>query len=237
MRASLFFGSSSLSSTPAGRAANASLVGAKTVNGPVPLSVSTSPAALTAATRVEKSALDAATSTMVPAALGMAEVVGDEVLGAGADEVEPVVVPLLQAARARAATAAADATARRWKRMVSSESSAPPCGVLSPLLPANPPPWMHNSLKRFLPRCFTRRPHRRSVRRDTGGRPRYEQGGGRRPWTVGRSRRPGRRRWPRGPTPTTAGSATSPSCAATSSTPCAPGPTSPSSTSAPPSRR
>ena len=37
---------------PLGNAANASLVGAKTVNGPLPCSVSTSPAALTAATSV-----------------------------------------------------------------------------------------------------------------------------------------------------------------------------------------
>ena len=37
---------------PLGRAANASLVGAKTVNGPGPSSVSTRPAAFTAATSV-----------------------------------------------------------------------------------------------------------------------------------------------------------------------------------------
>ena len=50
---------------PAGRAPKASLVGAKTVNGPPPLNVSTNPADLTAVTRVEKSALLAATSTTV----------------------------------------------------------------------------------------------------------------------------------------------------------------------------
>jgi hypothetical protein len=41
-----------VSTVPAGNAANAALVGANTVNGPGPLSVSTSPAALTAATSV-----------------------------------------------------------------------------------------------------------------------------------------------------------------------------------------
>src|SRR5258708_32582496 len=48
----LFSGLSRVSTVPAGNCANASLVGAKTVNGPLLLSVSTRPAALTAATRV-----------------------------------------------------------------------------------------------------------------------------------------------------------------------------------------
>ncbi len=48
----LFSGLTSVSTVPAGSAANASLVGAKTVNGPGLLSVSTRPAALTAATSV-----------------------------------------------------------------------------------------------------------------------------------------------------------------------------------------
>jgi hypothetical protein len=56
---------SSESTFPSGSFANASLVGANTVNGPSPESVSTSPAAFTAATSVEKSGLPAATSTIV----------------------------------------------------------------------------------------------------------------------------------------------------------------------------
>ena len=53
---------------PAGSSAKASLVGAKTVNGPALFRVSTNPAACTAVTRVEKSALPAATPTRVWAA-------------------------------------------------------------------------------------------------------------------------------------------------------------------------
>ena len=49
---SLFSGLSSVSTVPAGSLANASLVGANTVNGPLPDSVSTRPAAFTAATSV-----------------------------------------------------------------------------------------------------------------------------------------------------------------------------------------
>jgi hypothetical protein len=41
-----------MSTVPDGRLPNAALVGAKTVNGPAPWSVSTRPAALTAATSV-----------------------------------------------------------------------------------------------------------------------------------------------------------------------------------------
>ena len=50
----LFSGLSKDSSVPGGSLAKASSVGAKTVNGPGPFSVCTSPAALTAATRVLK---------------------------------------------------------------------------------------------------------------------------------------------------------------------------------------
>jgi uncharacterized glyoxalase superfamily protein PhnB len=49
---------------PAGSCRNAASVGAKTVNGPLPDSVFTSPAAFTADTNVEKSGLLAAVSTM-----------------------------------------------------------------------------------------------------------------------------------------------------------------------------
>ncbi len=55
---------SNASTVPAGSFAKASSVGAKTVNGPTPLSVSTNPAALTAATRVLKEPALAAVSTM-----------------------------------------------------------------------------------------------------------------------------------------------------------------------------
>src|SRR6201991_4347447 len=49
---SLFSGLTRVSTVPAGSLANASLVGANTVNGPGPDSVSTRPAAFTAATSV-----------------------------------------------------------------------------------------------------------------------------------------------------------------------------------------
>src|ERR1700693_1111374 len=76
----LFSGLSSELSVPAGGAANASLVGPNTVNGPGPDSVSTSPAALTAATSVEKSGLLEATCTMFCETVGavVAEAIGDE---------------------------------------------------------------------------------------------------------------------------------------------------------------
>ena len=70
MSTSLFSGSSKVSTRPAGSAANASFVGANTVNGPSPCSVSTRPAACTAATSVEKSGLPLATVTMSSAAGG-----------------------------------------------------------------------------------------------------------------------------------------------------------------------
>jgi len=65
LRSSSFFGFSSVSSVPFGSAANASSVGAKTVNGPSPASVSPRPAASTAASRVEKSSFPATTSVIV----------------------------------------------------------------------------------------------------------------------------------------------------------------------------
>ena len=52
----MFSGFNSVSTVPAGSLSNAELVGANTVNGPLLLSVSTSPAALTAATSVVWSA-------------------------------------------------------------------------------------------------------------------------------------------------------------------------------------
>src|SRR5580698_4853189 len=60
----LFSGLSSVSTVPAGSFANAALVGANTVNGPGPFSVSTNPAAFTAATSVVWSAEFTALSIM-----------------------------------------------------------------------------------------------------------------------------------------------------------------------------
>ena len=60
----LFSGFSRVSTVPAGSFSNAALVGAKTVNGPAPSSVSTRPAACTAATRVVWSLELTAFSTM-----------------------------------------------------------------------------------------------------------------------------------------------------------------------------
>ena len=68
---SLFSGLRRVSTVPFGSFANAALVGANTVNGPSPLKVSTRPAAVTAATSVEKSSLPAAMPTMVLLVPGM----------------------------------------------------------------------------------------------------------------------------------------------------------------------
>ena len=54
-----------MATPPAGSAANASLVGAKTVNGPLPERVLTRPPAVSAATRVERSGVATARPTMV----------------------------------------------------------------------------------------------------------------------------------------------------------------------------
>jgi hypothetical protein len=60
----LFSGFSSVSTVPAGSFANASSVGAKTVNGPFPFSVSTSPAACSAFASVLNDPAATAVSTM-----------------------------------------------------------------------------------------------------------------------------------------------------------------------------
>jgi len=75
---------------PAGNLAKASLVGAKTVKGPSPLRASARSAARTAATKVEKSGLPAAMSTMVlegssvGTAVGLGAMVGAAGVAAGA---------------------------------------------------------------------------------------------------------------------------------------------------------
>jgi hypothetical protein len=65
----------SVSSVPGGRAANASSVGAKTVKGPSPRSVSSRPAAWTAVTSVVKSPAAMAVSTMSSVAVAWVPIV------------------------------------------------------------------------------------------------------------------------------------------------------------------
>merc|ERR1712072_1497468 len=67
----LFSGFINFDSVPAGSAAKASLVGAKTVNGPGELKVSAKSPATTAATRVDKSLTDSASLTMFGLTGGM----------------------------------------------------------------------------------------------------------------------------------------------------------------------
>src|SRR5579871_381866 len=84
----LFSGLSSESSVPEGSFANASFVGANTVNGPAPDNVSASPAAFTAETSVENSGFEAATSTIVFGA-------GAVVAGAVGSALAALLFPLL----------------------------------------------------------------------------------------------------------------------------------------------
>merc|ERR1712153_254393 len=65
----LFSGFIKESTTPAGSAAKASFVGAKTVKGPGELRVSARSPATTAATKVDRAGTDSATSTMFGVAL------------------------------------------------------------------------------------------------------------------------------------------------------------------------
>src|SRR3954465_3350687 len=96
---SLFSGFSSVSTVPAGSLAKASSVGAKTVNGPGPLSVSTSPAACRAAASVLNDPAATAVSTMslVDSAANGA--------GAGAVTAGAAVVPFTGAAESVSAEA------------------------------------------------------------------------------------------------------------------------------------
>ena len=71
---SIFSGFKRLANASAGILAKASLVGAKTVNGPFPLNTSTNPAACTAVTRVDNAGVATAASTIV--GNGVAVVVG-----------------------------------------------------------------------------------------------------------------------------------------------------------------
>ena len=105
---------SSVSRVPLGSAPNAASVGAKTVNGPAPLRVSTRSAAVSALASVVKSPAATAVSTMSEGAAGVGDIVSvAEVVGESADSVE---LPLPQAAMVRERAAAA-ATAMRVRRI------------------------------------------------------------------------------------------------------------------------
>src|SRR4051794_10254334 len=111
----LFCGSRSGASVAFGSLANASLVGANTVNGPLPASVSARPAAFTALTSVEKSGLADATSTIdwpiglraagdTPGDAGGAVVAGDELDDLSLDEHAPSARPAAATTQAQAPT-------------------------------------------------------------------------------------------------------------------------------------
>src|SRR5512141_893051 len=113
----------SASSVPAGRAANAASVGAKTVKGPAPLSVSTSPAAVAACSSVLKLPAAVAVWTMSPAGAALAATLGAAVgmaLGTAVDmalgAVVAVAVGVVVAVDEQAPTNRA--TAVRERRMV-----------------------------------------------------------------------------------------------------------------------
>src|SRR6478752_2261364 len=105
------------SSVPAGSAAKAASVGAKTVNGPLPWSVSTRPAALTAARRVLNDPASVAVSTMswaMASAEAEGATLGDAaVVAAGLGVDAPVGAALGDAAAEQAAIAIASAGTRR----------------------------------------------------------------------------------------------------------------------------
>src|SRR5436190_19231164 len=96
---SLFSGLRRYSTVPAGSLANASSVGANTVNGPAPFSVSTSPAALRAAASVLK--LPAATAvSMMSFGLAAAASLATAAWGASGNDAGKAAAPI----RASAAT-------------------------------------------------------------------------------------------------------------------------------------
>ena len=86
----LFSGLSRLSSVPAGSLANASSVGANTVNGPLPFSVSTRPAACSAAARVLNDPAATAVSTMsAVAASALTDVPNEDVASRAIERTDP----------------------------------------------------------------------------------------------------------------------------------------------------
>src|SRR3954469_25660585 len=113
-----------MSSVPAGRAAKAASVGAKTVNGPGPLSVSTKPAAFTASTRTVKSSAAAATSTMVPGCSAVADAV------VAATELTGVGVVAAEVAGVGVVTAADAASLLSSPQAVTPRTSARPTAVM-----------------------------------------------------------------------------------------------------------
>ena len=101
---------------PAGSAAKAASVGANTVKGPLPWSVSTRPAALTAVSRVLNEPASVAVSTMslvMAAADADGAVLGAAVVGAGVAAGAVVGAALGEAALEQAAIATASAGTRR----------------------------------------------------------------------------------------------------------------------------
>jgi len=98
VRLALFSGFSNSSRVPAGNLANASSVGADTVNGPLPLRVCTSPAACNAAAKVLKLPAETAVSTM-----SFALVPGRAAAAIG--QVSPAHVALVADSSAKPATA------------------------------------------------------------------------------------------------------------------------------------
>ena len=98
---------------PAGSAANASSVGAKTVNGPSPRRVSSSPAAWTPATRVSKSPAATAVSTMSASSASPIVVVGSAVSTVVSEEASPLSSSLHAAPSRLRASSPADSRASR----------------------------------------------------------------------------------------------------------------------------
>ena len=97
---------------------DATLVGANTVNGPGPESVSTRPAFVTAVTRVEKSGLPLATATIVVSVLADVSDAAASFAGFVSDDESDFESELPQAAAVRATTARAAARRTGMRRMI-----------------------------------------------------------------------------------------------------------------------
>ena len=96
----MFSGFSSISTVPSGSSSKAALVGANTVNGPSPLSVSTSPAAFTAATSVVRlSALEAFSTMVIFGDIGAPPTMGMSCAIAGAAKPNAPMLRAVTAAR------------------------------------------------------------------------------------------------------------------------------------------
>ena len=131
---------SSASTVPSGRLANASSVGAKTVNGPSPCNVSTRPAASSAATNVVNLPSLTASSTMSGCATGSGSVVSSiAVSGCGISTVSITWMTPLDASMSAISTVASPIEtvppsteiARLSPCTVSAESSVTTCSELT----------------------------------------------------------------------------------------------------------